>query len=196
MRADGDGVVTTRRRIMRGAVCTLAMALLSSVSAAAQAKPIRVIVARHAEKEAEPAKDPPLTAAGRERAAALWEAVKDANVSAVITTQFARTVQTAEPTATALRLTPEVVTAGGATHVAEVVAAIKRHAGGTVLVVGHSNTVPAVVQALTGKPMATICDGEYDNLYVVTIDAAGKGSVVRSRYGTPSPKDAACGGMK
>lgn len=171
----------------------VAAVFLAAPASAQNVKPTTVIVVRHAEKEAQPANDPPLTADGQARALALWEAVKDANVTAVITTQLARTKMTAAPTAAHLAITPEVVNAGGATHVADVAAAVKRHAGETVLVVGHSNTVPAIVAALGGKEPAAICDPEYDDLFVVTVSAAGTASVIRSRYGVATPVPANCG---
>ena len=159
-------------------------------------KATTVIVVRHAEKAAQPANDPPLTAEGEARAIALWQARKDANVTAVITTQLARTRMTAAPTVANRGITPDVVNTGNATHIADVAAAVKRHMGQTVLVVGHSNTVPAIVAALGATEPAAICDPEYDNLYVVTIDPLGKAGVVRGHFGVPTPVAAGCGAPK
>jgi len=46
-----------------------------------------------------------------------------------------------------------------------VIAKIREHAEDTVFVVGHSNTVPAIIKAL-GGPDVTIGDNEYDNLFI------------------------------
>ena len=165
-------------------LAALGMTIVCAASLAAQTT---VILVRHAEKAAQPAADPPLTEDGKARAQALWEAVKDANVSAIITTQLARTVETAAPTAAATRVTPQVVQAAGADHSARVAAAVKQHAGHTVLVVGHSNTVPGIIAALGAKEPAAICDPEYDGFYVVSIGVDGKASVIKSRYGAVSP---------
>jgi broad specificity phosphatase PhoE len=182
---------------MRALPMAAAIGLVAVAAAGGQSRgPITAIVVRHAEKAAAPADDPLLTAAGEARARDLLAAVRDAGVSAIITTQFVRTRATAQPTAAALGLTPEVVTAGGATHAQDVALAIRKHAGQTVLVVGHSNTVPAIIEALGGKRPAAICDPNYDDLFVVTIAADGKVGVVHSRYGAPSPVDASCAGMK
>src|SRR3954471_23357965 len=108
----------------------------------ASAQATTVILVRHAEKAVEPAADPGLTPEGEARARALLEVARDAGVTDVITTQFARTRATAQPVATALGITPEVVDARGATHAQDVANAVRRHVGMTVLVVGHSNTVP------------------------------------------------------
>ena len=53
------------------------------------------------------------------------------------------------------------------THVAAVAGLIRgRYLGRTVLVVGHSNTVPAVVAELGGPVMPPLCEGEFANLTV------------------------------
>jgi broad specificity phosphatase PhoE len=168
---------------------------LTGLLHAQSGKATTVIVVRHAEKAAQPAADPPLTEEGQARARALWEAVKDANVGAIITTQLARTMQTAAPTASTRHIVPEVVPTTGADHPARVAAAVRRHAGQTVLVVGHSNTVPAIIASLGAKEPPAICDPEYDGFYVVTIAADGSASVIRSRYGVLSPP-ASCAAPK
>ena len=78
--------------------------------------PTTVILVRHAEKMAEPAADPPLTSAGIARGDALWELVKDAGVSAVVTTQFLRTRQTGAAAASKLAITPTIVDARAPQH--------------------------------------------------------------------------------
>jgi broad specificity phosphatase PhoE len=151
-----------------------------------------VILVRHAEKAALPADDPPLAPAGEARARALLDAVRDAGVTAIVTTQLARTRATAQPTASALGIAPHVVPAGGASHVQNVVAAIRMHPGQTVLVVGHSNTVPAIIAALGAPQPPAICDSQYDNLYIVTVRPDGTSGVTRASYGSRSPSDSSC----
>jgi broad specificity phosphatase PhoE len=162
----------------------------------AQATPETVVLVRHAEKAATPADDPPLTAIGEARAKDLWAAMRDAGVSVVITTQFARTRATGQPTASALGLTPTVVPATSPTHIQDVVSEIRKHPGKTVLVVGHSNTVPAIVEALGAKRPSAICDATYDDMFVVTIASDGKASAVHARYGALSPRDTTCAAMR
>ena len=70
--------------------------------------------------------------------------------------------QRAAPLAARLKLTPEVVAASKA---ADIIAKIQAHADDIVFVVGHSNTVPAIIKAL-GGPELTIGDNEYDNLFI------------------------------
>jgi broad specificity phosphatase PhoE len=161
-----------------------------------RAQTTTVILVRHAEKGDAPANDPGLTEAGAARARALMAIARDAGVTAVITTQFARTRETARPAAEALGITPEVARAGGGAHAQDVARMVQAHAGGVVLVVGHSNTIPAIVAALGAPQPPPICDSEYDNLYVVTIPASGSAREIRARYGEPSPVEAGCGAMR
>jgi broad specificity phosphatase PhoE len=161
------------------------------------APPTVVILVRHAEKGSQPAQDPPLTEGGSERAKALVGVARDAGVSAIITTQFERTRKTAEPTAIALHITPEVVAAGPAAQHAKAVAdQVMKHAGGTVLVVGHSNTIPAIVGALGAPQPRDLCDSEYDQVFVVILGDAGPPRLIRSRYGAPNVEDASCPAMQ
>jgi broad specificity phosphatase PhoE len=189
--------VTLARHIMQRlllAVFALAIGAMPVIAQGAQET--TVVLVRHAEKAAAPADDPPLSAAGEARARDLWTAIRDAGVSSVITTQFARTRATAQPTATALGLTPNVVLATSPTHVQDVVTQIRKHPGTAMLVVGHSNTVPAIVEALGAKRPGPICDSRYDDMFVVTVAGDGKANVVHAKYGDPSPRDTSCAAMR
>jgi broad specificity phosphatase PhoE len=185
------------RHIMRRLlIAVLALAIGDPPDAAQGTKQTTVVLVRHAEKAAAPADDPPLTAAGEARARDLWAAIRDAGVGSIITTQFARTRATAAPTASALALTPTVVPATSPSHVQDVVSEIRKHQGQTVLVVGHSNTVPAIVEALGAKRPGAICDSRYDDMFVVTITGDGKAGAVHAKYGEPSPRDSTCAAMR
>jgi len=185
------------RHIMQRLLAAILAVVIGVAPLAAQStKQTTVVLVRHAEKAPAPADDPPLTAAGEARARDLWTAVHDAGVDAVITTQFVRTRATAQPTATALGLTPTVIPATSPSHIQDVVTEIRKHQGQTVLVVGHSNTVPAIVEALGAKRPAAICDSRYDDMFVVTIAGDGKANAVHAKYGEPSPRDSTCAAMR
>lgn len=159
------------------------------------APPTVVILVRHAEKGTQPPQDPPLTEEGQARARALVGVARQAGVTAIITTQFERTRKTAEPAALELKITPEVVQAGGAAHAKAVADQVMKHAGGTVLVVGHSNSVPAIVGALGAPQPKDLCDSEYDQVFTVVLGDGGPPRLIRSRYGAPNVEDAACNSM-
>jgi broad specificity phosphatase PhoE len=38
-----------------------------------------------------------------------------------------------------------------------------------VLVVGHTNTVPAIVLGLSGQTIAPIADTDFDNIYIIKV---------------------------
>ena len=169
----------------------VALAIVAPASfAGAQHPSTVVVVVRHAEKDSVPANDPPLTPAGRARANALATALMHAGVGTVITTDLLRARETARPLAEKLGLTPTIVPRGTdlARHVRQVVAAVRRHPGATVLVVGHGETVGPIIAALGGPTIPNLCAFEYSNMYTLVLD--GGGSAVRfiqSSYGATSP---------
>lgn len=146
---------------------------------------IAVVVVRHAEKQ-DDSQDPALAATGERRAQALAASLAHAGLDRVIATQFRRTQQTAAPAAAAAGLEVETraIDAGNATSYAAGLAADLRAmpAGSTALVVGHSNTVPGIVQALSGQAPEPMPETEYDRYTVVLLDADGSARVITSRY--------------
>lgn len=177
-----------RRRAAVRLALLLLVALCTAPTAAAQsAPPTTVILVRHAEKAPVEGRDPPLDEAGLARARALADVLADAGVEVIFSTDYARTRDTARPLAERLGLAVQVRGAtGGEQYVAEQAREIReRHAGRTVVVVGHSNTTPMLVRALGGAEVGPIPDSEYDHLYVVTIPAEGPVRTLRARYGPP-----------
>lgn len=153
-------------------------------------EPTIVVFVRHGERGTEPADDPRLTPAGEARALALVEALKDAKVDVVIHTPRVRTRDTALPVARHFGLTPEIVPlAAGAAHIEAMAAAIRRHHGKTVLVVGHSNTIMQYIAALGGPRRGDLCDHQYDGLYTLVL-IHGEAHLVEGRYGGPNPPPA------
>ena len=76
---------------------------------------------------------------GIARAEALATTLRDAGISAIITTELRRARDTAQPLATALGIKPEIVSLGdydAAAHPQAVAAAVRRHNDENVLVVG------------------------------------------------------------
>jgi broad specificity phosphatase PhoE len=175
--------------LLLAAVIGLSPALSAAETPESAGPSAVAILIRHAEKGVDPGDDPPLSAAGTERAQALATALQDAGVEAIITTQMRRTRDTAQPLATARGLTPEVVPvkSGEAEANAKAVAAsVRRHVGGIVLVVGHTSTIPAIIAALGGPRIPTICESTFANLFIL-VPADGKARLVRSRYGAADP---------
>ena len=177
--------------VYRG-VLWLVLFLSCTVGAHAAAAPGEtwVIVVRHAEKAADDPRDPSLSDTGQRRAQALAGTLGNSGVQAIYTTQYRRTQLTAEPLSKQAGVAVSVrpVTADNAAgYTAALVSEIRaKHRGQTVLVVGHSNTVPEIVAALSGADAAPMQDSEYDRLTLVALPVKGKARIVVSRYG-PAP---------
>lgn len=148
--------------------------------------PLTFVVVRHAEKATDDPENPSLSAAGQARARALAERLRDAPLVAAYATEFRRTQQTAQPSADAHARPVTAYYARG--PASEIAAQWKQaHAGGTVLIVGHSNTVPDLVAALCGCTTAPMDDTEYDRYSIVRIGADGRAMLEVQRYGaTPA----------
>ena len=169
---------------MRYAVLLL---LLLGVSLPAYSQATVVMVIRHAEKATDPAGDPSLSEAGRQRAQALIDVAGEAGVTAIYSSQFKRTQETVAPLAAYLGLsvtTAEISRDNLETypkHLAETLLA--EHRGETIVVVNHSNTVPLIVEALGGGPVPEITEDEYAHFFVVIIPASGPAQTIRAQYG-------------
>ena len=142
-----------------------------------------VILARHAER-LDQTPDPTLNEAGMARAEALAQVLDTVKVDAVIVTQLQRTRLTAAPFLTKRGLEPVIVSTGPLDqHVAAVASLIReRYAGRTVLVVGHSNTIPAIARALGATSARPLADTEHGDLYIVRSDGA-RVTLTMGRFG-------------
>ncbi len=168
------------------------LAALATSASAAFAQPSTIILVRHAEKATTPGNDPALTPAGEQRARDLMTALSDARVTAIITTQFQRTQLTAKPLADSAKIAPVVVTAVADTKAhAEAVAAKAKSTppGSVVLIVGHSNTIPAIIAALGGPRLPDICDPEYSKLFVLEYPSSGPPRLIQAKYGVSDATD-------
>jgi hypothetical protein len=54
-----------------------------------------------------------------------------------------------------------------------------------VLIAGHSNTIPQIIEGLGGESISPIAETEYDNLFIVTVYRFGGANVVHLNYGNP-----------
>jgi broad specificity phosphatase PhoE len=139
--------------------------LIICFSTAYSQEPVTTIyLLRHAEK-ADSTPDTPLSEAGNQRALKWADYFKDIPVEAIYTTNYQRTKQTVAPLATAKGLSPQFYKPEDA--LADVIAANK---GKTIVIAGHSNTIPAAINKVIGKEIYTdIAEDEFNNLYKITI---------------------------
>lgn len=157
----------------------LCVAALLAVPGEATAADTVIYLVRHAEK-AMNGDDPALSAAGRERARALADLLENAPIDRIHSTDFRRTRETAEPLARRRGLPVDPYDPERPGDLVQRILG----AGGGHLVIGHSNTVPELVDLLGGTGGLPIDEaGEYDRLYVVTRTGDGSTRTELRRYG-------------
>jgi broad specificity phosphatase PhoE len=166
--------------LRRTALALLLGSALGSTALEAQGEPLTVFVVRHAEKGPE-ADDPPLSAAGRQRAAELARVLLDAAPTALFATEFRRTQETLAPLVDATRLTPTLLPARDLDALIAALRALP--AGSRAVVASHSNLVHLIVARLSGTKVPELTEADYDRLYVVTVTGNGTGTAVTLRYG-------------
>jgi len=125
-----------------------------------------IYLIRHAEKEKGHSNNPDLTEKGRSRANNLAEMLKNKNIEIIYSTQYARTMQTASPLAKELGLTIQNYDPRKLKEFSESLIAKQ----GNILIVGHSNTTPTLVQLLGGNAGDKINESEYNRVYKLIIN--------------------------
>ena len=160
-----------RRSVMASSLVAFLLGALAAVAGAAETPAGKgvILLVRHAERpplEA-PGDDPSLTDAGKARAERLATAVARYGVRAIYVTRFRRTQETAKPAADRLGLTPIVES-----ETTGLVTTLTTRGAETALVVGHSDTLPDVIQAF-GGPAVAIDDDDFDDLFVLVPATGG-----------------------
>ena len=160
------------------AILLFASWLPSIVSAAT------IILVRHAERSSGMSADADLSPAGAKRAQVLAEMLRDAKIQRIYVTEVRRTQQTAAPTAARLHLKPMVISQKDTGALVGELRGLGEDE--TVLVVGHADTVPGIIERLGGGRIPAFRDNEYDRLTVLVTGRGDKAQVVTLRYGNTS----------
>ena len=141
------------------------MVLLTKV-AVAQNKTTTIYLIRHAEK-ADNSKNTNLSEMGLMRASHWDDVFSAVHFDAIYSTNYNRTLQTAEPTA----LTQKIAVTTYDPKDFNLEKIKKDHLGQTILIVGHSNTIPDLINKLIGQNVYPIIEETaFGNLYMVTIN--------------------------
>jgi broad specificity phosphatase PhoE len=109
-------------------------------------------------------RDAELTAEGQRNAQAMVDWFRNDPPSVIYVSNTRRAQQTAAPLAAALGITPKIYDPANSPALAQMVKAET----GTVLVVGHSNTVPDIVQQLGGTRPEPIGEAQFGDIWHVT----------------------------
>ena len=146
-----------------------------------------LILVRHGEKNADDPRDPTLSEAGLQRAAALLRLLGETRITHVWTSEYKRTKDFVAEIAKRHELTPEAFPGRDPLGLAERIKAMP--AGSIGLVVGHSNTLPVIAKALRA-PLTNLAGGtdlrddEYDRLVVISGIRDGElPALLELRYG-------------
>lgn len=139
-----------------------------------------VVLVRHAEKALDEGADPPLTAAGEERARVFAEMFADAGLSALFASEYRRTQATLVPLAAATGLEITIIEADAPESLVEHVRT--HHRGETVVIAGHSNTIPDLVNRLSGISIGAIEDHDYRGIYILSLPRFGEARLLRLNY--------------
>jgi len=140
--------------------------LLIYFNTTAQELPVsKIILVRHAEKANDDPRDPSLSEKGKQRAALLAGLLKDVPVDAFYATPYKRTTETIAVLAEAnkkevLKYNP--MDKNGIT------ALVQANRGKTIVISGHSNTVPPMVNSLIGKNEYPLMDdSDYGKIWIL-----------------------------
>ena len=146
--------------------------MTSTTQAEAKALVPTVYITRHMEKEA--GDDPVLSAEGQANAKRLAEVLRDKAIDAIFVTATRRSRMTAEPLAAATGARLETYDPKDNAALVAKVAGVP----GSVLVVGHSNTVPGLVAAFGGQAPGPMDESDFGRLFAVS---RADGTTVESR---------------
>lgn len=185
------------KRVLACAPAVLALLGGFALAQSGDEKPVTIYLVRHAEKQ-DPASNPdsetPLTTKGQERAGKLAELLGGCSITVAYTTPYKRTMDTAKPLVERGKIDGSPVPVPPR-ELASLSDRIRQSGAAAVLVVGHSNTVPANARALAGKADAVpnIADDAYHDLFVVTVTRwePREATVRHFRFGNAPPNASA-----
>ena len=131
-----------------------------------------IFLVRHAEKADDGTSNPSLDEKGVMRAETLAKMLSSAEVTHIYSTNYKRTLETGQPLAKALGI--EISTYDPRDPLA--IQKISEESGTTtILVIGHSNTIPTMVNQLIGvDKYEQLGENDYDNLFTVTVAGDNK----------------------
>lgn len=136
--------------------------------------PTLFYIIRHAEKEAE-GNNPGLNAKGQQRAELIAEMLKSAPLDAIYSTPFLRTTSTVEVLAGLKDLEIKIYDPQDTPGLLKEI--FEKYPGGNVLIVGHSNTVPGMVNSLIWEDQfENLAETEYHRLFIVAATEKQKGT--------------------
>ena len=137
----------------------------TSVEDRTMVEPIHIFLVRHAEKSTNDPRDPDLSEAGFERAQKLMFHLEKAGITKIYATKYKRTQQTVQPLADKLGIEIELYE----TDLVDIISMVKSTHKGNVLIAGHSNSTPKLVNKLLGRErFEKLDESVYDKLFLMS----------------------------
>jgi 2,3-bisphosphoglycerate-dependent phosphoglycerate mutase len=166
---------------MKRTILFLCLALTSLGCSDGSSKITTFILLRHAEKVNDGTKDPDLMPEGVTRAIRLAKIFKDTPIDAIYSTNFKRTRNTVALLATAKKREIQTYESFKGEEIERM---ITQHAGGTVVISGHTDNIPWTANLLIGKEeFKEYEDSEYGIMLIVSVVEKGKvARVTRINY--------------
>ena len=152
---------------MKKNILLLPILLFSSFAFSQQNEEItRIIIVRHAEKNDDGSKNPSLSAEGKLRAERLNKMLSEFKIDKLYATPYARTKETLEPIATTRKLE---INKYGPLDKDFAKNLVNNEKGRTIVLAGHSNTCPPLVNALIKEEKYTELDeSDYGKIWILT----------------------------
>ncbi|WP_130733431.1 histidine phosphatase family protein [Flavobacterium sp. J27] len=130
----------------------------------------KIILLRHAEKVGDGSKDPALTEEGEQRAERLRFLLSDVAIDNVFSSPYVRTKGTVSKLAVAKNIEIKIYDPKDA-QFSEYL--LRHEKGKTSVVVGHSNSIPTLVNRLIKKEQyQSLSEDVYDKLWIITFSDA------------------------
>lgn len=126
----------------------------------------KIIIVRHAEKADDGTKNPPLSDEGLQRAERLSSMLSDLKIDLLYATPFLRTNQTLTPLSKNFGIAIESYEASDATFAEQL---LQKNKGKTIVIAGHSNSSPTLVNRLIKKEMYQKLDESvFSKIWILT----------------------------
>jgi len=150
-------------------IVILLMAVHSLSIAQSEGEMFTIYLVRHAEKDlsSENSRNPTLTECGKLRAENFANFFSDIDIGSVYSSDYIRTVDTANPVANAKEIKVELYNPRQLGEVANSLLRKKQDA----LVVGHSNSTGQLAGLLIGEEVSGMDESIYDRIYQVVVSS-------------------------
>lgn len=144
-----------------------------------QGSDVLIFLVRHADRLGN---NDALSDDGVNRSLALTHVLENVELDAIFSTDYTRTIETVKPLAQEKQLEIEIYNPGDLNALVEIIQ--DKYAGGKVLVVGHSNTIPQTINLMGIQPTLSNLDhGAYDDLFMVILRQDSDPTLVPLQYG-------------